>query len=120
MAASTPTINATDMIKAINTLVAQLESAIPEIFQPLPHTFIPTEQISRGALIASERRLESLRFQRNKHAHAAIDAVKLFDEYLKSEREAMWTLEKQTTDFYAKKKLEEDRRSDHPFFVVSF
>lgn len=96
---------------------ANLESAVYHPFPAIPHTFIPTEQVARGAVLATERRVHSLRSLRQKYAQAALDAWRLFEETLTSERKAMWTLSKQKEDFRAKEQLAISYRSS-PFSAV--
>jgi len=112
-AANQPTQLTPEQTTAMSLLqtAANLQEAVYYPFSEIPHTFISTEQVSRGTVLATERRVQPLRSLRQKHAQAALDSWRLFEETLTSERKAMWTLRKQKEDFNAKEQLAISYRS---------
>jgi len=94
----------------VEAIVEALQQARSRDFQEIAHTFIPTETITRGTVLVAEMRVESLRSSRKKHAQDALNSFLRWEETLKLEREAMWTLSKQQAAFRTYSKIERDRK----------
>ena len=88
--------------EVVDKLIAALQQAGTMNLVALPHTFIPTETITQPTIVSTRARVKALRCAREKYAQAALDSLLRWNETQQSEREAMWTLEKQEADFTAK------------------
>ena len=74
------------------------------------HTFNPTEQVSRPAIITAEKKVTSSETLRKKYFQAALDAVTLGGLALKQEMEDKWTLRKKTENFHAKENFKAQQK----------
>ena len=88
--------------EVVDTLIAALQQAGTMNLVALPHTFIPTETITQPTIVSTRVRVKALRCNREKYAQDALGALLRWNETQESEREMMWTLEKQEADFTAK------------------
>ena len=96
--------------KLIEDMIADLEQVGTMRLVAMPHTFIPTEIITRPTIVATRARVASLRSSREKYAQAAQAALLRWNETQEAEREAMWTLQKQEEDWKAKKLLSKKQK----------
>ena len=88
--------------EVVDNLIAALQQAGTMNLVSLPHAFIPTEIITQPTIVSTRARVKALRCAREKYAQAALDSLLRWNETQESEREMMWTLEKQEADFTAK------------------